>query len=362
MFVLVVISLLMLFLTYLESIGQLKWGMLIGFILLTIIMSLRYEYGNDYISYYQKFAEDCKMNFTIQDLSIGKIADPVWFLLNRCFKPLGFQFFVVFLTIANSIVYYRLIRFNLPKELWVFGLFIYLFTNSFFPMQLSMMRQSLAMALIISAVPFIIKKKILVPIILLIITSGIHSSAMICIPFLLVLYFNFINHKIAVLIGFVILFAIFFLAKDFIYSFISTTLNSVDALAKYDEKYLLDNKYDVSSAKSLFGMTLYLFPVIISMLYVWKSKNEKYIKYSMLYLFGSFVSLINQIVPMTGRLAWYFTIFSIVALPVAFCSVNKSLRYFFIGLFVLVTLKEYNDFFHAANWRQAFLEFKTIFS
>lgn len=110
MFVLVFVSFIVMFLAYLESKGSLKNGMLTGFIILTAVMSLRFEYGNDYVSYAQKFIYDGNMLFKFSDLTDGTIADPIWFLLNRMFKPFGFQAFVIFLTIIDSIAYYHLIN------------------------------------------------------------------------------------------------------------------------------------------------------------------------------------------------------------------------------------------------------------
>lgn len=363
MVVLVFVSFIVMFLAYLESKRLLKNGMLTGFVILTAVMSLRFEYGNDYVSYAQKFIYDGNMLFKFSDLTDGTIADPIWFLLNRMFKPFGFQVFVIFLTIIDSIAYYHLIKTNLPKNLWVFGLFIYLFTNSFFPMQLSMMRQGLAMALIVLAVPYILEKKRWQPLLLMATSVGIHSSAIICIPFILLLYMNFTKRKTLVICGFFALFALFFVAKDIILELMSTTLNSFEYLQKYDEKYLLGDKYEASAAKSIFGLVLYLFPVIISIIFLRNCKDEEKIKCLVLYLLGSFIFLTNEIIPMAGRLAWYFTIFSIVALPLSFSNIKVwSVRYACIFLFVLITLKEYNDFFHALNWKDAFLEFRTIFS
>lgn len=363
MAVLVFVSLVVIFLTYLESKALLKNGMLAGFVILTAVMGVRFEYGNDYVSYAQKFIYDGNMLFKFSDLADGTVKDPVWFLLNRLFHPLGFQVFVVFLTMINSMAYYHLVKTSLPKSLWVFGMFVYLFTNSFFPMQLSMMRQALAMALIIFAVLYILEKKRFVPLLLLVVSAGVHSSAIVCIPFILLLYLDFTKRKPLVICGFLALFLLFFAAKDFIFSLMSTTLNSFDSLEKYDEKYLLGDKYEASAAKSFLGLALYLFPVIINLIYLGACKDERKIKYLVLYLLGSFIFLTNEIIPMVGRLAWYFTIFSIVAFPLSFTSIRiRYVRYAFVFLFVLVTMTEYNDFFHALNWRDAFLEFRTIFS
>lgn len=358
---LIFISLLVIFLAYLESKGSIKNGLLLGFIILTAIMSLRFEYGNDYISYSVKFLQDNRLSFSFKSLLKGEIEDPIWFFLNRLFGPLGFQSLVAFVTIINSIAYYNLIKKELPLHLWPFGLFVYFFTASFFPMELSMMRQGLAMALIVLAVPYILSKDRFYPIVLVALATGIHSSALVCVPFIMLLYLDFQKRKYLVVGAFVTLFAMFFLAKDLILNVMSSTLNSFDALEKFDDKYLLGNKYEASAAKSLFGLIMYFFPVVVCLKSLVSCHDERIVKYSILYIFGAFLFLTDQIIPMMGRLAWYFTIFSIVALPYAFEKISiRQLKSFLIIFFIILTLKEYNDFFHAENWKDSFLEFKTI--
>lgn len=362
MVALIILSLIVILLTYFESNGILKNGMLLGFVILTTVLGLRFEYGNDYISYSQKFLAYGLEMFNFSNLIDGTISDPLWYLLNRLFYTFGFQPMVMFLTIVNSIAYYKLIRI-LPKELWVFGLFIYFFTNSFLPIQLSMMRQALAMSLIIIATLGILEKKYIYPLILLVLASGIHSSALICVPFILLLYLDFTNHKTIVVSGFVLLFIMFFFAKDLIINVLGSTLDSIGALSKYDDKYLHGDKYEASTAKSIFGFALYLFPVIINLIYLRECKDDKLMKFAILYILGAFIFLLDQVIPMMGRLAWYFTIFSIISLPVAFRSIKDNVvRKGLILLFMAIILREYDSFFHALNWRDAYMQFQTIFS
>ena len=359
--ILVAISLFVILLAYLEYKKKCNNGLALGFIVLTIIMGLRFEYGNDFISYSVKFIQNNNFSFSFSDLKKCEIEDPIWFLLNRLFGSFGFQWFVAFVTIVNSFAYYYLIKKEFPPHLWPVGLFIYFFTSSFFPMELSMMRQGLAMALIVLAVPYIIDKEMVRPLVLLVLAMGIHSSALICMPFILLLYLDFIKSKKIVALVFLGVFVIFFAAKGFILNIMSSTLNSFDALEKFDDKYLLGDKYEASAAKSLFGLIMYFFPVVVCLRSLVLCRDERIVKYSILYIFGTFLFLTDQIIPMMGRLAWYFTIFSIVALPYAFDKISiKQLKPWLIIFFIVLTLKEYNDFFHAENWKGSFLEFKTI--
>jgi hypothetical protein len=361
---LILIGLIALLLTYLESKKKLHNGMLMGFFLITVVVSLRFGYGNDYFGYLNHFQNNNTVNFKIEDLFNGVIRDPLWFLLNRLFGVLGFQWFVAALSIINSLAYYKLIKVSVPTKYWTFAFFVYFFSYSFFTMQLSMMRQALAMALIVFAVPLIIEKKIFAPSALLIATIGIHSSSIVCIPFMLLMYFDFSRNKKLVVISLVSLFLIFFFNKEIIKNIISSTITSSDILYKYQDKYVLGSKYEASGAFSLFGYLLFFIPVLINIIYVVsKNADEKVIKYTLLFIFGSFISLTNQIIPMLGRVAWFFTIFSIVSIPIAYNNIrNKYIRVSFILLFILVTIREYYVFFHLENWKDAFLEYRTIFN
>ena len=361
--VLITFSMIVILLAHLESKRILKYGMLIGFIILTIAMSVRYDYGNDYMSYMTKFLYDNNYAYSISDLFNGNIKEPFWFLLNRLFKPFGFQSLVIFLTILNSIVYYNLIHKYLPSRLRVFGLFIYFFTNSIFPMQLSMMRQGLSMTLVVSSLLLILNRNRIYSILLLIIASGIHTSALVALPIVCVVNLNLLKYKKIISIVLLCLFTVFYFARDYISSIMTSLLHSISAFETYEDKYLLGTKYEASEAKSLFGTFLYLFPVFLSFIYLKFCDDERNFKFVILYLIGAFMFLTSQVIPMVDRLAWYFTIFSIIALPLSFSNIKfKIFRYGFIALFVMVTIREYYGFFHALNWKDAFLEFKTLFS
>ena len=55
MFVVTLVNILALFLTILDSKRILKKGLKYGFILVSIIAAIRYDYGNDYMSYLHDF-------------------------------------------------------------------------------------------------------------------------------------------------------------------------------------------------------------------------------------------------------------------------------------------------------------------
>ena len=95
MYIVIFVSLIALALTFLNSRGRLQGGMAYGFILLAFLGAIHYDYGNDYMAYYEKFEEINEKSFDIGLIFSGEVfKEPGWALLCYLFKPLG-GFFVM---------------------------------------------------------------------------------------------------------------------------------------------------------------------------------------------------------------------------------------------------------------------------
>ncbi len=365
MWVLFTFSCIAILLTYLESIGKFKKGMFWCFVFMTLVAVLRYDYGTDYMSYYTKFYSIADSSYSLEyyaDFSKG-MHEQGWSILMYMFKPLGFWAFAAALAIFNSYVYYRLISRFVPSEWRFFAVFIYLFTSTFYAMQLSMLRQGLAMALILFAIPDILEKKKIQPIISLILSATIHSSALICIPFALLLYIPFANRKLMIT-GLLAAFAIFIFAQDLVYGMMTDVVSASEALEKYDSKYFGGN-YETAGSKNILGTITFFTPIVVALYALFKNKqfSEDIIKIFVFVLIGSLISLTSSMVAMIDRVAWYFTIVSIVTYPLAYKSIpNKIIRNFLILFFVVVTLREYFGFMTADGWVDHYGTYQTIFS
>ncbi|EHP49420.1 hypothetical protein HMPREF9449_00938 [Odoribacter laneus YIT 12061] len=365
MWVLSICSCIAILLTYLESIGKFKKGMLWGFVIMTIVAALRYDYGTDYMAYLSQFNSIADSSFTLSyyvDFSDG-LHEQGWKILMYLFKPLGFYVFAAILAIFNSVVYYRLIDKFVPKGWWAFAVFIYLFTYSFYPMQLSMLRQGLAMSFILFAIPYILDKKKIIPIISLILSATIHTSALICIPFVLLFYIPFANRKLMV-IGLVAAFAIFIFAQDLVFRIMSDLVMSSAAFDKYDSKYF-GGLYDVSETKNLLGTIIFLIPILVSLYALMTNRHltESNIKLIVFTLIGSLVSLTGQMVAMIDRVSWYYTIMSIVTYPIVYKSIHVNIVRNFLLLFIIaITLRDYFGFMTAEGWIMYYGEYQSILS
>lgn len=66
---------------------------------------------------------------------------------------------VIVLTAFEISVYYWFIKKYIPKEWYWFAVFIYVFNPNFMLTQSSMMRQTLAMCIVLLSIPYIYKKR-----------------------------------------------------------------------------------------------------------------------------------------------------------------------------------------------------------
>lgn len=162
------------------SIG-LKWA----FILLALVSGIRYNYGNDYINYLYAYNVISRATspFSISISNGINDFEPGWAFFNWICKPIGFQGFVMVFSCVISFLYYRFIRDNVSPKYYTVALFTYLFEWSMFPLQLSMMRQGLVIAIFAFIYNYIKRRKWITALIVLFLCSTIHKTALILLPF-----------------------------------------------------------------------------------------------------------------------------------------------------------------------------------
>ncbi len=365
MWVLFTFSWIAILLTFLESIGKLKKGMFLGFVIMTIVAALRYNYGNDYLAYYYHFQQIARYSSTLfdyLDFSDG-LHEQGWKALMFMFKPFGFLVFVALLAIINSVTYYKLIAKYVDSHWYPFAVFIYLFTSTFYPMSLSMLRQGLAMALIVLAIPYINQGKKWLPILFLIFAMTIHTSAIICVPFVLLLYIPFTSRKLMTT-GIIVAFAFFIFAQNFVYNIMSDIVTSSDTFQKYDNMYF-NGEYKTSGSMTLIGTIFFFIPIVMSLYAIIKNKSlsEIDIKLIVFTMIGPIFILAGHVVPMAGRVGLYFSIISIATYPIVFKSIsNNSIRIALLSLFIFNNIKSFFEFMTSNTWSKYFGDYHTIFS
>ncbi len=363
MYVVAFFSIIALLLTYIESKGRLKGGMKWGFILVTFLGAIHYDYGNDYMSYYELANQITNYSFDLEKILAGDYyRDPGWVILCFLFKSLG-GFFVMVATlniIQNGIVY-KFIKNSVELKWWPFAIFIYLYVTSFYLMSFSMMRQMFVIIVFLGMWKYIIRRKWWIPLIVLYLCTSIHGSAMVLLPFA---FWGFVpmNNAKYIGIGYIALLVILWLFQDTLNNIFQFAMTLDDGFSEYADRY----ENDDTGFKLGLGFIINMIPFALSIMFL-LSKKENYSYQTKLVVALAAISFLitpfSQIIRLVGRLGSYFGIFSLASLPLAYGNVeNKAVRLGLMSIYILITLYDYYLFFVDSVFSEKYSSFHTIFS
>jgi hypothetical protein len=323
--------------------------------LIFIFLSLRYGYGNDYIGYIDIFTN-------INDDFKTILSDPGrieigWILLNRLFYAPGFNVMIAFLALVNCITYYRFIARFVEKKYYWFAVFIYLLNSNLFLIQLSAMRQTLAIILFINAMIYIYDKKYIIVFILMFACYFFHTSSLLLFPLVLIVLFSNFNVKIIHIIIIEILFITLFVYGEALrpnFNFIVTLF--------FNEQYDFYLNSDVETKANFVNIVAYSLLIFVLLLY-YNNLNWGFKIFTKLLLLGVFFLPLGFIIPISSRLAFYLLPLSIVIYPKYIDVINSRLiRNMFILGIILIILVRMVSFFNSDTYGEYYMEYSTIFS
>lgn len=355
MFISILISSLAIFFAWLARLDKFKFGLESAFILLTIFLSIRYNFGNDYQGYFEIF--NSINGYTNNDFGAFNI-EIGWIYLNRIFKPFGFFSLVIFITIFEYYTIYRLIKRHVNKDWLWFSVFVFTFNPAFMLVCSSMMRQFLSICIFLWAIEFIIKKKWFVSILIVLFASLFHKSALILIPFCFLGYFNITLTNFKPFLLFAIYFLLSFIAIDLFEDFFNFFIE-LDQFRSYQIYLEHENEVLGTGLGVIFSMFMYL---VLLLHQKYQSHDMKLI--FILFFISVIFYLFSDITPLTSRLGYYFSILSIVCYPMLFKTIkNNLLKYTLLAGYFVITIKTYIDFFDPNGiWYKSFNTYQTIFS
>lgn len=354
-------SIIALLLAYLESIGKLKHGMVVGFIIMTILEAIRYNYGNDYMSYYADFISYTNSSFNFQDI-ISDYKEPGWVLLCWVFKPIGgfFMMMAAFAVIQNSIVY-RSIKRYVEKQWWLLSFAIYILTVNYYLLSFSMIRQSFVVFLFIGLWPYIERKKWWIALLVLLLCSFVHSSAIILLPFA---FWGFLPVNKGRIVGLVYAIILLFLwfSQDKVNSIFQYALSLNDTLDEYATTY---GERDIDVGFGV-GFIINMIPFVLSITFLISKSNHITIAQKRMVALAAVSYLIlpfGQIIHLVARLGIYFGVFTILTIPHIYGSIkNVFIRNGLLVLFVLIMVYSYISFFNSEIYGERYATFHSIFS
>ena len=319
-----------------------------------IYLAGRYGYGNDYFTYMQTFDGVRSVGFD-QAVSINDRMESGWLILNAIFPSSNFNYFVVFVSFVQVIAVYFLLQKSELKKYSLAASFIYIFAPLNMLTLLSAMRQSIALTIFVVSLNFVINKKVFHFAATIFLASYFHSS----IFFLLPIYFIYnniskINIKVITTLISILVVSMFSLSGP-----INAYVNSLIAATSALEKYAV---YDeVGSISS--GATLIFYGVLAIFLSHAYNLEKRYRKlFILLAIAGSITAIASAGLIILYRISLYFSIFFIVAIPIAANAIKKlSLRYGFLSIYICYIVYIYITAFSTKNWQEGFGVYKTYF-
>lgn len=331
----------------------------LAFFLLFVFGAIRYMYGSDYLNYMTKF----------ELIKAG--ADPFGgeLLYTLLCKMLPSYYWLIAVTSGLFVfAMYRMITKNLPSEYVWLGLFVLLINPALFLMSLSAIRQSSAIVFFVFAVDMAYKRKPIQYVLLVVAGALFHKSLWLMLPLYFFLTEKSVktSHILLVLAGF----AVVFFAVDL------PLLAQTVAEMFNDNNYIFYAQSDLQNTLRATLLTAVFFVYILFNLPRLEGKARVYGK---LHLLGTLFGLFGYHMSMFTRIQMIFDIFSAVALPMVFLSVQKRgpivinqdnvlltlwdcfNKYAMPVLLVLIYGLRYYSFFTNEMW-VGFVHYDTIFS
>lgn len=366
MWVTTIISIIAIYFAYLSQFKSKGKFLGLGFILLTIIASIQYGYGTDYMRYYELW--QIKYNsLDINDLIknfFGQTdwTEPGWMLLNTIFGfNYGFFVLVAIISIIENYIYYRLIKDYVPKKWRWFAVFLYVGLDSLYILNFSMLRQGLTVSLFVAAVMCMNKmnkKGLLIAILLITFALTIHLSSAVCIPFI-ALYFVPLKKTKTIAFLLLVLTIVIFLFKNVV-------ISGLQFMFSFEEL----SKYSGYGKKTLSGVGIgYVLKMLPNLVILYALLIDSFVNSRERNLIAILAFCDILITPLqfygadlAGRLGVYFIAFKVAAIPVVFANIkSNSIRSIFVLLTIFITLVMYIQFFQI--YIEGYSEgFKTIFT
>lgn len=346
MWVTTTISFIAIFLAYISQFNSKGKYFECSFILLTIIASIQYNYGTDYMNYYNLWEQYSKIDAMVYIENMFNIVswqEPGWILLNIIFGfKYGFFFLVALISIIENYIYYHLIKEYVPIRWRWFAVFFYVCMDCLYLLNFSMMRQGLTVALFVSAVMLLNKKKLWLSIFLILFSLTIHASSAICIPFIL-LYFLPLKETKSLAVLLLLLTFVIFVFKDVVISGIKLVFSfeEIGKYSSYDQEKLSDigMGYFISHIPNFVILYTFFSKAIVL------SREQKVI--SLLAFCDLLITPLQFYgASMAGRLGIYFIAFKVASIPIIYCKIKKrNIRFILVYLSIFITLVLYFKFF-----------------
>lgn len=261
-----------------------------------------YVGGYNYISQ-SKIDQIFDINFSVR-------FEPGWIIFNKILSYISDNYLILFAVTSFIIVlgYSKLIL--LYSAIPWLSVFLFL-TYTFIP-SLYILRQHLALAILLFSLPYIVERKFLKFFLVVLLATSMHFTA-------IVFLIAYVVYPITIDKKFWAIFIVSVFVSRFLVGSLLSYLMSVNEGYAHYLDYLATNSTDFFISLCIFGFFVCSIEV---------SKLEGFYKlFFLLYCIALIIALGGIGVPMVGRFNLYFLVFAIILIPNALIKIKLPLRY-----------------------------------
>jgi transmembrane protein EpsG len=253
MIVYVILVILALFFTWMRQVGTFKNGMKISFFFVFLFLALRYDYGNDFSSYYNEFLSLRSLqdeDFYFKENEVG------WLYFNYFFKYFfgdnGFHVMLATMAAFTCFVLYRFTKKYLPVKYYTFAVALLLLEPNNILVLSSAMRQSVAVSIFLFSFDYLLRRKYLLYFAGILLASLFHTSVLF---FISLVVLNFVNWRVYIPYVFLVFLGMLFLLTNLTFIF-----DQINLLLEYQSsEYLYYTNQGFKDNKYGLGFVLYVF-------------------------------------------------------------------------------------------------------
>lgn len=318
-------------------------------------------WGNDMMNYYLMFSQINSVNndlFNLNSIDYRDGKEYGWIILNILCKPIGFLGMQIILSVFQNYVIFKFVKRNVSPNWYWFATFLYGFGVNFMVLSASMMRQSLAMMIVLFASPYIAQKRIISSVLLVLLATSMHQSALILLPFCFLGYLriNFERKDLCWIAAVLILWM--FLAEKVLSGIVSSLISS----ETFDNYEVYTGEFVGSSGIGL-G---FLFNCFLTCMLLAHIRYVSSLEYKNVLILGSVVVLfvpLMSFASLVTRLGYYFSLFTIAGYPILMQNwvFNKYLKIVVILIIVIINIRSFFTFFYSDIWYRSYFEYHSIF-
>jgi hypothetical protein len=351
------------FFTFLQQIGAWKNGLKAAYSLIFLFLALRYDFGNDYMFYFNDFLE----LKSLQDYTLYFRKNEFgWLYFNFFFKYLfgdvGFHVMLASMAALFCIVFYRFTIKYIPPNYYTFAISLLLLEPNIILVLSSGMRQSIAVLIFIFSFDYLAERKYVHYLAGILISSFFHGSALV---FSALILMNIVKWRIHLPYIFILFFGLFYLKNNLFWIFDQVNL----FLEIQESDYLVYTKQGFEEIKFGlgFGFSIFLYLVVLVVNSRIKHTAEQDLILKMT-LLAIFVLILSLSVPLANRLNFYIfpllvSSFAITISKLATSKIYTTLLVSRLSIFIIISFFTYQHFlfWQSEVYSPYFIKYKTIF-